>query len=114
MGVASHNKQFNVPYNIASYAALMVIIEAITGYTPRYLIGDLSNVHIYEPHVPAVKEYLKREPSKNRVDLQLNVSSLTVKDIMSLEPDDFVLKNYKPQGVIKAEMLAISNENWNK
>lgn len=103
-----------LPYNIASYGALMLIIQKLTGYQPRYLIGNLSNVHIYEPHLDAVREQLTRTPSKNRVDVILEKDSLTIDDLYDLKAEDFSEWNYKPQGKIKAEMLAITNDRWNK
>ena len=40
-----------LPFNIASYALLAMIIEGLTGYKAVGLIADLSNVHFYEPHI---------------------------------------------------------------
>ena len=52
-----------LPFNIASYALLAHIIGKMTNMIPKGIIGDLSNVHIYEPHLDAVKEQLSRDPN---------------------------------------------------
>ena len=53
-----------VPYNIASYALLLLLYTKELGCKPGILRGELHDVHIYENHIPQVKEQLKREPYK--------------------------------------------------
>jgi len=53
-----------IPYNIASYALLLLLYAKELGYEPGILRGELHDVHIYENHIPQVKEQLKREPYK--------------------------------------------------
>ena len=53
-----------VPFNIASYAMLLLLMAKELGYEPGVLRGNLGDVHIYENHIPQVKEQLKREPYK--------------------------------------------------
>lgn len=53
-----------VPFNIASYAMLLLLLAKELGYEPGVLRGNLGDVHIYENHIPQVKEQLKREPHK--------------------------------------------------
>lgn len=53
-----------VPFNIASYAMLLLLFAKELGYEPGVLRGNLGDVHIYENHIPQVKEQLKREPHK--------------------------------------------------
>lgn len=53
-----------VPFNIASYAMLLLLMAKELGYEPGILRGNLGDVHIYENHIPQVKEQLKREPYK--------------------------------------------------
>ena len=48
-----------LPFNITSYALLMKIIGEFTDMLPNNLIGDLSNVHFYEPHIELVTEQMK-------------------------------------------------------
>ena len=51
-----------VPFNIASYAMLLLLFAKELGYEPGILRGNLGDVHIYENHIPQVKEQLSREP----------------------------------------------------
>lgn len=51
-----------VPFNIASYAALTMIVAKICGYEPGEFIHNLGDVHIYEDHIENVKEQITRTP----------------------------------------------------
>lgn len=51
-----------IPYNIASYALLLMLYAKETGLEPGILKGELHDVHIYDNHIPQVKEQLSREP----------------------------------------------------
>lgn len=51
-----------IPYNIASYAMLLLLYAKELGYKPGVLRGELHDVHIYENHIDQVKEQLKRKP----------------------------------------------------
>ncbi|MBR3148194.1 MAG: thymidylate synthase [Alphaproteobacteria bacterium] len=51
-----------IPYNIASYALLLLLYAKELGYKPGILRGELHDVHIYENHIPQVKEQLSRKP----------------------------------------------------
>lgn len=53
-----------IPFNIASYAMLLLLFAKELGYEPGVLRGNLGDVHIYENHIPQVREQLKREPHK--------------------------------------------------
>ena len=50
-----------LPFNIASYGTLLLLLCEETGYTPGDLIGNLGDVHIYNNHIEQVKEQLQRE-----------------------------------------------------
>ena len=110
-----------LPFNIASYALLAHIIGKMTNMVPKGIIGDLSNVHIYEPHMDAVKEQLSRDVNKYE-DSELMISTLTQtnlnndnfkhNDVMrhidngNIDIKDFTLFDYKSYPSIKAEMLS--------
>ena len=53
-----------IPYNIASYAMLLLLYAKELGYKPGVLRGELHDVHIYENHINQVKEQLSRKPNK--------------------------------------------------
>ncbi len=53
-----------IPYNIASYALLLLLYAKETGLKPGILKGELHDVHIYKNHIPQVKEQLSRTPYK--------------------------------------------------
>ena len=89
-----------VPFNIASYALLTHILAQVCDYgvgTFTHVIGD---AHIYNNHVDAIKEQLKREPRKYP-KLSINYQ---VKDIDGFTMDDFVLADYNSYPTIKAPM----------
>ena len=103
-----------LPFNIASYALLAKIIGKMTNMIPKGIIGDLSNVHIYEPHLDAVKEQLSRDVNKySECELEELNKHINFRDIdkflSSSIISDFKLKNYKSYQRIPAEMLAYSN-----
>ena len=51
-----------VPFNIASYALLALILAIVTGYEPGEFVHTFGDVHIYEAHLEQVKEQIKRKP----------------------------------------------------
>ena len=115
--VASNNKH-NVPFNIASYATLALILEKITGYKALAIQGDLNKVHLYDNSLDAVKEQLSRDVDKyNNVDWLFKdefhyitdkelVGNVSLNKIVSeMKPDWFVLDNYESYPHIKVEML---------
>jgi thymidylate synthase len=90
-----------LPYNIAGYAFILSLVAHITGYKPGKLIGDLSNVHIYENHIEQCKLQLSREPRKLPT-LSFNKSISSIDSI--IYPSDFELIGYDPHPFIRGEM----------
>ena len=89
-----------VPFNIASYAALTMIIAKIAGYEPGEFVHTLGDAHIYHDHIEQVKEQLKREPKK----FPKLVLSKDVKDLASFRPSMVTLEDYNPHDYLKAKM----------
>lgn len=89
-----------VPFNIASYAALTMIIAKITGYEPGEFIHTFGDAHIYENHVEQVREQLAREPKP--------FPKLTVSDeatsLDAFRPEMVTLEGYDPHPALKGEM----------
>lgn len=108
-----------LPFNIASYALLAKIIEKLTGYIALNIVGDLSNIHFYEPHIEIVTEQLQRDPLLhegcnlqfserfNESISEYHKGRLVLDDIInSLEIDDFIFENYQSFDKLKADMYA--------
>lgn len=91
-----------IPYNIASYALLLMLYAKETGYKPGVLRGELHDVHIYENHITQVKEQLSRKPNK--------LPSVEIPDnnwngLLNWSADGgFVLKDYICHSAIKGEV----------
>lgn len=97
-----------VPFDIASYAALMLVLCNETGYTPGDLTYFMGSVHIYQSHFSAVEEMLSNEPwALPKVTLCSSVArpidSATF--LHGYVPDDFILDGYDHCGKIFAPMV---------
>lgn len=89
-----------VPFNIASYALLTIILAQVTGYKPGEFIHTFGDYHVYENHVEQVKEQLNREPKPfPRVSIDPSL-----KDIDSFRPEMVTLEGYDPYPPIKGEL----------
>lgn len=89
-----------VPFNIASYAALTMIIAKIAGYEPGEFIHTLGDAHIYHDHIDQVKEQVTRSPKQ----FAKLVLSDDIKDLASFKPEMVTLENYDPHPPLKAKM----------
>lgn len=89
-----------VPFNIALYALLTMMIAKVTNLEPGEFIHTLGDAHIYQNHLPQVKMQLERE---ERTLPQLCITR-DVKSIFDFTFDDFVLENYDPHPHIKGEV----------
>jgi thymidylate synthase len=86
-----------VPFNIASYALLLMMVAQVTRLKPGEFIHTLGDAHIYNNHLEQVKTQLSREP---RMLPTMRINE-TVKDIDGFVFEDFVLENYDPHPHIK-------------
>ncbi|MBI2086358.1 thymidylate synthase [Candidatus Daviesbacteria bacterium] len=89
-----------VPFNIASYALLTIILAKIAGLQPGEFIHTFGDVHIYEDHIPQVKEQLKREP-KPFPTVSFNTDFKSIDDF---KPEYISLEGYDPYSSLKAEL----------
>jgi thymidylate synthase len=87
-----------VPFNIASYALLTLMIAQVTNLAPGEFVHTLGDAHIYSNHIEQVKQQLSRE-AKVLPIMKINPH---VKDIFSFKFDDFEILNYDPHPLIKA------------
>jgi len=92
-----------LPFNIASYALLVHMLAHLVDAKPGNLQMVLGDTHIYNDHIDAVKEQLRREPSDARPRLVINRK---VTDIDDFKMEDFTLEGYEPQAHIPAKMSA--------
>ena len=86
-----------VPFNIASYALLLLMVAQVTGLEPGEYIHTLGDAHIYSNHFDQVNEQLQRTPRH----LPRMVLNPDVKSIFDFRYDDFKLEDYDPYPPIK-------------
>lgn len=87
-----------VPFNIASYALLTLMIAQVCGYEPGDFVHTFGDVHIYRNHFEQVKLQLSRTP-RPLPQMRLNPE---IKSIFDFSYEDFTLENYDPYPGIKA------------
>lgn len=89
-----------LPFNIASYALLTLMVAQVTEYKPGSLVMALADTHLYLNHIKQAKEQILRKPYK-LPQMKLNPK---VKSLFEFKFEDFELVNYKSHPAIKAEI----------
>jgi thymidylate synthase len=89
-----------VPFNIASYSLLLMMVALVTGLKPGEFVYTTADTHVYLNHIEQVKLQLTREP-RHLPKMTINPE---VKDIFSFKYEDFTLSEYEPWPHIKGEV----------
>lgn len=87
-----------VPFNIASYALLTLMVAQVTGYKPGEFIHTFGDAHLYSNHIEQAKVQLAREP-RPLPSMAINPD---VTDLFAFDYDDFSLEHYDPHPHIAA------------
>jgi thymidylate synthase len=91
----SADMALGVPFNIASYALLMMMIAQECNLTPGVFTHTLGDAHIYLNHIEGLQKQLERTPG------ELPTVEIARKPFFDLRYEDFALHNYNPQPFIK-------------
>lgn len=86
-----------VPFNIASYSLLTMMMAQVTGFEPGDFVHTLGDAHIYHNHFDQVNEQLSRKP----FELPTMKINSEVKNIDDFKYEDFELQNYQSHGLLK-------------
>jgi thymidylate synthase len=89
-----------VPFNIASYALLLLMVAHVTHLKPGEFVHTLGDAHIYQNHLEQVKLQLTREPRKRPI----MVINHQVQSLFDFKFEDFELKDYNPHPAIKGQV----------
>ncbi len=92
-----------VPFNIASYAMLLVMVAQVTGLEPGDFVHTFGDVHLYSNHFNQIKEQIKRKPM-TFPNLKINSE---IKNIDDFKYEDFTLENYESHPPLRAPIANI-------
>jgi thymidylate synthase len=90
-----------VPANMVQYAALLLMLEQLTGIGAATYYHTISDAHVYEDQITSVRSMLEREPRRLPA-VRLNDDGRKVTDIHEFRPEHFELSDYDPHPAIPA------------
>ena len=90
-------------WNVVQYAALLMMFAQVSGFEPGELVHVIADAHIYDRHIPIIKELIKR-PTYPAPKVTLNPE---VKDFYKFTVDDFMIEDYQAGPQIKNIPIAI-------
>jgi len=109
--IRSNDVGLGTPFNLAEGAALLHLVGRLTGYAPRWFSYFIGDAHIYENHLPMLKEQLTREPyPAPRLALSERIPSYAATGryepdwLERVEPTDFTLVDYEHHAPLTAPM----------
>ena len=89
-----------VPFNIASYALLTMMVAQVTGLQTGHFVHTFGDAHLYDNHLDQARLQLSRDP----FPLPRMTLNPDVRDIFEFQYDDFSLEDYQSHAAIKAEI----------
>ncbi|ABC65547.1 thymidylate synthase [Aster yellows witches'-broom phytoplasma AYWB] len=89
-----------IPFNIASYSLLLMMVAQVTNLQPYEFIHTLGDAHIYSNHITQVQTQIQRTPKK----LPQMILNPDIKNIDDFKFIDFILKNYQCDGILKGDI----------
>ena len=92
-----------VPFNIASYSLLLLMVAQITGLEANEFVHTFGDAHAYSNHFEQIKEQLSRQPRPFPI-MKLNSA---IKNIDDFKYEDFILEGYGPYPAIRAEVANV-------
>ena len=90
-------------WNVVQYSALLLMFAQVSGFEPGELVHVIADAHIYDRHIPVIKEMIKRP----QFDAPKLIMNKDVKNFYDFTVDDFVLENYQAGEQIKGIPVAI-------
>ncbi|MEK6858588.1 MAG: thymidylate synthase [Nanoarchaeota archaeon] len=96
-----------VPFNIASYSLLTMILAQVCGYEPGDFVHTYGDIHIYGNHYEQVKEQLSREPRPFPI-MKINPEKKNIDDFVF---EDFTLEGYDPHPAIRGDITVVGGFN---
>lgn len=90
-------------WNVVQYSALLMMFAQVSGLEPGELVHVIADAHIYDRHVPVVKELIERKP----FDAPKLIMNKEIKNFYDFTVDDFVLENYQKGEQVKNIPIAV-------